>query len=236
MSQEALGNAAGSLFPLAVSKIGEYDRQNRLISPFVNTDGYAVIGEGGVLGYNMFAYCNNVPVNKSDTDGSRPVEVDEDPNRRLVATINPRAPKQTGIGNNNAISTAQETSDLDEFLNKSAQSAWSIITSITLDAGIGAGAYYEGNILGLQGSIGGHHAAIAFHYSFDEGLSVGSFWEVSADIGFAGFTVGPFRGRFNPWWPWLGERDTSPNHTPLYNIAQGKCLLCRRDYRSQPFR
>ena len=177
-----------------------------------------------MLGYNMFAYCNNDPVNKNDTDGSRPVEMDEDPNRRLVATINPRAPKQTGIGNNNAISTAQETSDLDEFLNKSAQSAWSIITSITLDAGIGAGAYYEGNILGLQGSIGGHHDAIAFHYSFDEGLSVGSFWEVSADIGFAGFTVGPFRGRFNPWWSWLGERDTSPNHTPLYNIAQGKCL------------
>lgn len=39
------------------------------------------------MGYNMFAYCNNDPVNKSDTDGSRPVEVDEDPNRRLVATL-----------------------------------------------------------------------------------------------------------------------------------------------------
>ena len=31
-------------------------------------------------------------MNKSDTDGSRPVEVDEDPNRRLVATIRPARP------------------------------------------------------------------------------------------------------------------------------------------------
>lgn len=50
------------------------------------------------MGYNMFAYCNNDPVNKSDTDGSRPVEVDEDPNRRLVATIKLRAPKQSDKG------------------------------------------------------------------------------------------------------------------------------------------
>ena len=116
-------------------------------------DGYAFTDEGGVPGCNIFAYCNNDPVNKNDTDGSRPVEMDEDPNRRLVATINPRAPKQTGIGNNNAISTAQETSDLDEFLNKSAQSAWSIITSITLDAGIGAGAYYEGKFWDFRAQL-----------------------------------------------------------------------------------
>ena len=78
---------------------GFYYLQSRYYDPaisrFLNADGYAVTGEGGVLGYNMFAYCNNDPVNKSDTDGSRPVEVDEDPNRRLVATIKPRAPKKT---------------------------------------------------------------------------------------------------------------------------------------------
>ena len=75
---------------------GFYYLQSRYYDPaisrFLNADGYAVTGEGGVLGYNMFAYCNNDPVNKSDTDGSRPVEVDEDPNRRLVATIRPARP------------------------------------------------------------------------------------------------------------------------------------------------
>ena len=55
-------------------------------------DGYAFTDEGGVPGCNIFAYCNNDPVNKNDTDGSRPVEVDEDPNRRLVATIRPARP------------------------------------------------------------------------------------------------------------------------------------------------
>ena len=75
---------------------GFYYLQSRYYDPaisrFLNADGYAVTGEGDVLGYNMFAYCNNDPVNKSDTDGSRPVEVDEDPNRRLVATIRPARP------------------------------------------------------------------------------------------------------------------------------------------------
>ncbi len=77
---------------------GFYYLQSRYYDPaisrFLNADGYAVTGEGSVLGYNMFAYCNNDPVNKSDTDGSRPVEMDEDPNRRLVATIKPRPAKK----------------------------------------------------------------------------------------------------------------------------------------------
>ena len=75
---------------------GFYYLQSRYYDPaisrFLNADGYAVTGEGDVLGYNMFAYCNNDPVNKNDTDGSRPVEMDEDPNRRLVATIRPERP------------------------------------------------------------------------------------------------------------------------------------------------
>ena len=85
-----------TLFVIAISADVKYDREKqRIFFRFHGADGYAVTGEGGVLGYNMFAYCNNDPVNKSDTDGSRPVEVDEDPNRRLVATIKPRAPKKT---------------------------------------------------------------------------------------------------------------------------------------------
>ena len=54
---------------------GFYYLQSRYYDPaisrFLNADGYAVTGEGDVLGYNMFAYCNNDPVNKSDTDGTQ---------------------------------------------------------------------------------------------------------------------------------------------------------------------
>ena len=51
---------------------GLYYLQSRYYDPavcrFVNADGYASTGQG-VLGYNMFAYCNNSPIIASDPDG-----------------------------------------------------------------------------------------------------------------------------------------------------------------------
>ena len=51
---------------------GYYYLQSRYYDPvigrFVNADGYASTGEG-FLGYNMFAYCNNDPVNATDSTG-----------------------------------------------------------------------------------------------------------------------------------------------------------------------
>ena len=53
---------------------GFYYLQSRYYDPaigrFVNADGYASTGEG-FLGYNMFAYCNNDPVNATDSTGTR---------------------------------------------------------------------------------------------------------------------------------------------------------------------
>ena len=53
---------------------GFYYLQSRYYDPaigrFINADGYASTGEG-FLGYNMFAYCNNDPVNATDSTGTR---------------------------------------------------------------------------------------------------------------------------------------------------------------------
>ena len=55
---------------------GLYYLQSRYYDPavcrFVNADGYASTGQG-VLGYNMFAYCNNDPVNLNDSKGDVPL-------------------------------------------------------------------------------------------------------------------------------------------------------------------
>ena len=180
---------------------GFYYLQSRYYDPaisrFLNADGYAVTGEGDVLGYNMFAYCNNDPINKSDTDGSRPVEVDEDPNRRLVATIKPRAPKQT---TNKIISASSETT-----ASKIGQTAESIIKSMTLDAGIGVGLMLEGTIGPFSGSGGKIADFLAIHYQYDDGFNVGQYYEESASIGIPFFNSGYSYHRFDPFWSVFGE-------------------------------
>ncbi|MDE6020433.1 MAG: RHS repeat-associated core domain-containing protein, partial [Ruminococcus sp.] len=54
------------------SEIGMYYLQSRYYNPqvgrFLNADGYISTGQG-VLDYNMFAYCGNSPVNRTDSTG-----------------------------------------------------------------------------------------------------------------------------------------------------------------------
>ena len=57
---------------------GFYYLQSRYYDPvthrFINADGLVSTGTG-VLGYNMFAYCNNNPVNYSDPSGNNPTAI-----------------------------------------------------------------------------------------------------------------------------------------------------------------
>ena len=60
------------------SDLGLYYLQSRYYDPntyrFINADGYLSTGQG-ILGYNMYAYCNNNPVNYVDYGGSKPGNV-----------------------------------------------------------------------------------------------------------------------------------------------------------------
>ena len=69
------------------TETGFYYLQSRYYDPaisrFINADSYAATG--GLLGYNMFAYCENDPVNALDSSGSYPIEVGDNPDRRPAA-------------------------------------------------------------------------------------------------------------------------------------------------------
>ena len=59
---------------------GFYYLQNRYYDPglsrFINADSYASTGQG-FLGYNMFAYCGNNPVNRADAAGNMHMMIEE---------------------------------------------------------------------------------------------------------------------------------------------------------------
>ena len=76
--QDTLANTIGGKNPLRYrgyyydSETGFYYLKSRYYDPyvqrFINADGYVSTGQG-ILGNNMFAYCNNNPVSRKDTSG-----------------------------------------------------------------------------------------------------------------------------------------------------------------------
>ncbi len=62
------------------TETGFYYLQSRyydpIVSRFINADSYASTGQG-FLGYNMFAYCGNNPVSRSDAAGSKYARLDD---------------------------------------------------------------------------------------------------------------------------------------------------------------
>lgn len=62
------------------NETGFYYLQSRyydpILSRFINADSYASTGQG-FIGYNMFAYCGNNPVNRVDASGSMHVRIDD---------------------------------------------------------------------------------------------------------------------------------------------------------------
>ena len=113
-------------------------------------------------------------------------------------------------GNNSSVVNSPSSSNEMSVPDKIGQSVWSVISSITLDAGIGIGGYAKGNVVnGIEGSIGGYYDAISVHYSYDDGINIGSRWEKSLTLGFAGFETGPYTSQFTVWKSWLGEMDSN---------------------------
>jgi len=84
ISAEPAANSIGAINPLRYRGY-YYDQETRLyylqsryydseVCRFINADGYASTGQG-FLGHNMFAYCNNNPVNYTDTCGTEPIAI-----------------------------------------------------------------------------------------------------------------------------------------------------------------
>ena len=82
------------------SETGFYYLQSRYYDPaicrFINADSYASTGQG-LLGYNMFAYCINNPVDRSDFNGLLPSRIvamvyfDKEPSQTLPKTGTPNS-------------------------------------------------------------------------------------------------------------------------------------------------
>ena len=97
------------------SETGFYYLQSRYYDPeigrFINADGYAGTGQG-ILGYNMFVYCNNSPVINSDMTGER-----------MVSAFNPElggnvynSADRTIIDNKDEILSAAEKYGVDPYV------------------------------------------------------------------------------------------------------------------------
>lgn len=202
------------------TETGFYYLQSRyydpVVSRFINADRYASTGTG-LLSYNMFAYCQNNPVNYSDPSGeavnSRTMLINDGGSSSILVggALSGIKAGVDAINRGNSSSSTNTSSpnspsSFDYWGDKVAQSSWAIVTSITLDAGVGAGIYGSVNILGMEASLGGFHDPIALHYSYDERISLGTYWEVSGTLGIPGFSAGPKTSRFVPW---IGEADSS---------------------------
>ena len=181
-----------------------YYLQSRYYDPsiarFINADSYASTGQG-FLGYNMFAYCGNDPVNHADVSGNRYTMIND-----------------YGGGGKKELSISE----------KIGQSTWSFISSITVDAGLGVGFGLKGKAGPFDGSWILHlEDPIAFHYSYEDGINIGSYWEESGGISVPGASAGYSVSQFTPWMSWLGEADSSIQESApsLLGISLGGYLI-----------
>ena len=89
VSTEPAANSIGAINPLRYRGY-VYDTESRLyylqsryydpkVGRFINADALVSTGQG-ILGYNMFTYCRNNPVNLVDSSGNYPEFLDIDPN------------------------------------------------------------------------------------------------------------------------------------------------------------
>ena len=122
---------------------GLYYLQSRYYDPgtgrFINADEYGSTGHG-VLGFNMFAYCNNNPINKTDSSGTRPVDAYEK-EFRLANHIDRTHSKKTHWKKGNPYIIAVEVSSTFTQLSPDSQDGPAMFYSYSdfeIDARLGA--------------------------------------------------------------------------------------------------
>ena len=123
---------------------------------FINADAFATTGQG-LLGNNMFAYCNNNPVNTLDTSGTYPQHLLEDLH---VRDSNPIAEYYGASNGNNSNKTAKPSA-----IAKLKRTATSIMNNFEFSVGVGQGLYAEFNILEFGAALGMYGNYAALNYS-----------------------------------------------------------------------
>ena len=165
----SMASTLGALNPLRYrgyvydTETGLYYLQSRYYDPevgrFINADGLVATGVG-LLGNNMFAYCNNNPSNFKDTGGYLPIS---------SGIVSPQISRyelvQTGNGN-----ITEEKDDNSEKVFKVVKSLW---TNFEFSFGIGMGFEIENTILDFLGFTIGMHGNLV-HVQLEDGeLSCG---------------------------------------------------------------
>ena len=211
---------------------GLYYLQRRYYDPmthrFINADGYVSTGTG-VLGYNMFSYCENNPVNSSDPTGEGRIY---GPN-----FIGPIAPGDIRLGDldfdnyfagikqkinpsrSNTSSGNTSTSSLSAF-----DYLVSALTSFSMNVGFGSGFYGGGKIAGVSVEGGARMTLLSLKIDAS-GIDIGNEGIYGCGIGPVKFLGGFFHSQNCERYRDIGQHsaDTCPNATiydpsvPNYN-------------------
>ena len=139
-----LADTLGKLNPIRYrgyfydTETGFYFLKSRYYDPetcrFINADGYVSTGQG-ILGYNMYAYCNNNPVMYSDPSGMVPKWLS--PVLTFVSGILKKFPQTKRIGEilediNKGTKTVDNLSEIDDTLKKTEQIKEQYVNDIAL--------------------------------------------------------------------------------------------------------
>ena len=152
---------------------------------YVNPDGYVYTGQDMQSG-NMYAYCGNNPIINIDPTGSMYVRGARDVVGVDTQEFTP-VPKDITKGNTSNLSKSSQNSwDIGVVAGKVGESLFAVVSSITVDLGAGIGGMADTNALVLEGSIGAKWDFFSIHYSYDEGLNFGQYFESSANLSLKG--------------------------------------------------
>ena len=187
---------------------GLYYLQSRYYNPamgrFINADALVSTGQG-ILGYNMFAYCLNNPVNLIDPRGSIPFA--DDP----YAETYQRIGEMIGNWLSEIIRTDENERDANGELTLNAKlkrTGQSFYRNLEVSGGIGLGLYGEKTIFDLIGLSGGLYYNL-FNLSLAEGeWTIGTEFQTGANINFFFMNLGYIEGASGPY-------GTNPQFTVL---------------------
>ena len=136
------------------SETGMYYLNSRYYNPkmgrFISADG-VINGNGDLLGYNLYAYCSNNPINRADVLGDAWYNVLFDWVNTISGTFNPRS-KLTAVGAAGVAAVGGRWSDLVSDWNNGCLNPFNQDESVALNAKVVG--FYKGSTVVRHGMSG----------------------------------------------------------------------------------